>query len=144
MSFRIATARAEQAPVLAGILTGWTDETRWMPRLHSAKEAVGFLSHLIDTRMVLVAETTQGVQGFIAGANGMVDALYVARGARGRGIGRALLARFKRLGPVTLWTFQANHAAQAFYAREGFVVAETTDGAGNDEKLPDVRLVWRG
>ena len=52
--------------------------------------------------------------------------------------GRALLDEVKVLGLVQLWTFQANVRARAFYLREGFRELRFTDGAGNDEKLPDV------
>ena len=48
----------------------------------------------------------------------------------------------KAAGHLTLWTFQANDGARRFYAREGFREVEFTDGAGNAEKLPDVRLEW--
>ena len=34
------------------------------------------------------------------------------------------------------------YEADGFYVREGFTEVELTDGAGNDEGLPDVRLVW--
>ena len=37
-----------------------------------------------------------------------------------------------------------NIGAQRFYQRHGFVVAETTDGSQNEEKEPDIRLVWTG
>jgi ribosomal protein S18 acetylase RimI-like enzyme len=50
-------------------------------------------------------------------------------------------------GPeVRLWTFQANYRAVAFYRRNGFRTLETTDGSGNEERLPDYLLVrpWRG
>ena len=43
---------------------------------------------------------------------------------------------------LTLWVFQANVRAIAFYQREGFVVAQITDGQRNAEKLPDLRMVW--
>jgi len=33
--------------------------------------------------------------------------------------------------------------ARRFYGREGFVEVEHTDGAGNEEGEPDVRLEWR-
>jgi ribosomal protein S18 acetylase RimI-like enzyme len=44
---------------------------------------------------------------------------------------------------ITLWTFQANTAAIAFYLKQGFVEVERTDGSHNDERLPDVRMMWR-
>ncbi len=45
----------------------------------------------------------------------------------------------RRLG---LWTFAADAGARAFYQCEGFAPVETTDGARNDEGLPDVRQAW--
>ena len=36
------------------------------------------------------------------------------------------------------------NAAQRCYERQGFVAVERTDGAGNEEREPDVRLVWPG
>lgn len=57
---------------------------------------------------------------------------------------RALLADVKAVGPVRLWTFQANTLARAVYLREGFREVRRTDGRGSDEKLPDVLMEWRG
>ena len=58
--------------------------------------------------------------------------------------GRRMSARrAKARSPrLELWTFQANTRARAFYAREGFAEVKLTDGQGNDEELPDVRMVW--
>ena len=71
--------------------------------------------------------------------------LYICRpDRRGQGIGRALLAKVKETEPrLALWTFQANTGAIAFYSREGFAETGRTDGAGNEERLPDVRMIWR-
>ena len=76
---------------------------------------------------------------------GWVHQLYCRRGSTGRGVGRQLLKFAKSLSPkgLELWTFQVNDGARRFYAREGFVEVEWTDGAGNEEKQPDVRLEWR-
>jgi ribosomal protein S18 acetylase RimI-like enzyme len=52
------------------------------------------------------------------------------------------LAKDLRPGGLALWTFQSNVRAQAFYARHGFVEVRRTDGAANEEKTPDVRMVW--
>lgn len=40
--------------------------------------------------------------------------------------------------------FQVNKSAQRFCERHGFVAAERTDGAANEEREPDVRYVWPG
>jgi hypothetical protein len=37
-----------------------------------------------------------------------------------------------------------NVKARRFYERRGFAVVEMTDGRGNEEKEPDIRLVWAG
>ena len=85
----------------------------------------------------------RGPQGFLARDGEMIHALYLRPKARRRGFGKALLDQAKAETPrLTLWAFQANAQARRFYAREGFAEVEETDGAGNDEKLPDVRLTW--
>ena len=73
-----------------------------------------------------------------------VDQLYVDPEWTGRGIGGQLIehAKSRRPGGLQLWTFVTNVRAQRFYQRHGFAVVETTDGSGNEEKEPDLRLVW--
>jgi len=71
--------------------------------------------------------------------------LYVAAKRTGEGIGQQLLdrmldeARGDDLLRMSLWTFQRNAGARRFYERNGFVAVELTDGAGNEEREPDVR-----
>ena len=43
---------------------------------------------------------------------------------------------------LTLWTFQRNLRARRFYEANGFVAVRETDGAGNEEKEPDVLYRW--
>ncbi len=73
-----------------------------------------------------------------------VDQLYVDPSFTGMGWGSRLiqLAKSRRPAGLQLWTFVTNTEAQRFYLRHGFVVAETTDGSGNEEKAPDIRFVW--
>lgn len=75
---------------------------------------------------------------------GWVEQLYVATDRQGEGIGRRLLdlAKERSDGELQLWTFQVNARARRFYERNGFTIAEQTDGAGNQEREPDVRFVW--
>lgn len=84
------------------------------------------------------------VVGLLALRPGWVEQLYVDPAAQGRGIGAALLdqAKARNPGGLQLWTFQINAGARRFYAREGFVEVEHTDGAANEEREPDVRLTW--
>ncbi|HEY7024431.1 MAG TPA: GNAT family N-acetyltransferase [Candidatus Limnocylindrales bacterium] len=75
---------------------------------------------------------------------GWVEQLYVATEFQGQGIGRQLLdlAKARSDGNLQLWTFQVNDRARRFYERNGFTIAELTDGQGNQEREPDVRYVW--
>ncbi len=143
MSVAIEKAQTADADAVATILSDWIDETTWMPRIHTRQEEVSFGNLLIDEADVTVARHDAQVIGFLARRGGVIEALYVAASARHRGIGKSLLDQAKSAADgLGLWTFQANVRARAFYAREGFREVETTDGAANDEKLPDVRLIW--
>ncbi|MFI5730839.1 GNAT family N-acetyltransferase [Kribbella sp. NPDC051587] len=73
-----------------------------------------------------------------------LDQLYVDPDLAGRGIGSTLvdLAKDLRPGGLALWTFQSNLRAQAFYRSHGFTEVRRTDGAANEERAPDVRMVW--
>lgn len=143
--FSLSFATARDAGPLARILGDWARGTGWMPVLHSRDEDLGFLHRLIAGHRVRIARDAQGqALGFIAVRLCDIAAFHVAEGQRGQGIGKALLDAVKAEEPrLHLWTFQANTRAIAFYAREGFVPVERTDGAGNAEGLPDVRMIWR-
>jgi len=138
---RLTRAIAEDAEPLAKIMAGWIAQTPWMPQLHEPAEDIRFLHYLIREKQVTTLRNWRGVHGFLARDGGDIHALYLGPKARNRGWGRALLQDAKsQVRDLTLWTFQANTRARAFYAREGFVEVELTDGSGNDEKLPDVRM----
>ena len=74
-----------------------------------------------------------------------LDHLYIDPSWMGRGLGDRLMSlASERAGAgLQLWTHQVNAGARRFYERHGFTVAETTDGATNEERLPDVRYVRR-
>ena len=132
-------ATADDVPMMARVIGDWCRDTPWMPKLHTRQQDAGFVAGLVQTHVVRVA----GGLGFLARQGSEVDALYLAPEGRGQGWGRALLDEVKGLGLVQLWTFQANTRARAFYLREGFREVRFTDGAENDEKLPDVWMEWR-
>lgn len=136
-------ATPQDAGDLAAILRGWIHETPWMPKLHGPAEDLAFLAHLIATHEVTVMRRNGLAAGFLARLGPEIDCLYLAASARGQGLGAQVLDRAKAASPrLELWTFQANSGARRFYARHGFMETGLTDGAGNDEKLPDVRLIW--
>lgn len=141
---RLRPAQPTDAGTVGAILSAFIDETPWMPRLHSRAEDIGFAGHMIEQGWVTVAEEAGAVTGFLARNADDIHALYVAPAVRGQGCGTALLgAAQSQTEALTLWTFQANIRAQAFYRTHGFVEVERTDGSGNDEGLPDIRLIWQ-
>ena len=136
-------ARTTDAGATGAILSAFAADTDWMPQLHSAAENISFAGAMIDRGWVTVAEAERRVIGFMARDREDIDALYIAPGQRGHGVGAALLRQAQAAVPrLGLWTFQANTGAQRFYKRHGFAEVDRTDGAANDEKLPDIRMLW--
>lgn len=128
---------------VGAILSGFIDEMAWMPRLYTGAETIGFAGTMIDRNWVQVAEDEGAIQGFIARDSSFVHALYVAQSARWGGVGSMLVkAAQRKVDRLELWTFQANGPAQVFYGAHGFREVRRTDGAGNDEGLPDIEMVW--
>lgn len=128
---------------VAAILSDWVDETPWLPRVHTRGEDLAHAGILIDRGWVRVAEVRGAVAGFLARDKAAIHALYVAQSARNQGIGSALLTDAQAAtARLSLWTFEANTNAHRFYETAGFTLAERTDGAGNDENLPDRRYDW--
>jgi len=128
------------------ILNAWIDETPWMPRVHSHKSVIDFYEvHVFNTCDVFVGVTADhAVMGFLAiDANDLITSFYLAKSARGQGLGKQLLTRVKRdrARDLSLWTFEANSGAQAFYRREGFQDIRRTQG-DNEEHLPDILFQW--
>jgi GNAT superfamily N-acetyltransferase len=140
-------ADLEDAEACAAIVNDWIDSTEWLPRVHPHDDVVDYYrDHVLATSDVIVAERSGRVAGYLSlSGECFVSALYLAREARGQGIGAALVGEAKIRCPagLTLWTFQANGPARRFYARQGFVEVRRTDGE-NEEGLPDVLLAWVG
>lgn len=95
---------------------------------------------------VWVAETDGAVAAYARLSRTWLDDLYVAPAHAGQGLGAALLdlAKSRRPEGFCLWVFESNTPARAFYVRHGLVALERTDGEGNEEKAPDVRMAWPG
>ena len=105
-----------------------------------------FAEVIVPASDVHIAVDREDVVGVMALRGGEIDHLYLLPEHTGRGTGSALVRLAQQLQPdgLQLWTFQSNVGARTFYARHGFVEVEETDGVGNEERAPDVRLVWPG
>jgi GNAT superfamily N-acetyltransferase len=139
-------ATPADAPAIAALfLASRRAAMPWLPELHTLGETIHFFREVVPARRELwLAEAPAGaLLGFIAFGGGELEHLYVAPAARGDGTGGALLAlALARREPLELWVFRRNEAAQTFYARRGFVAVGETDGTGNEEREPDVRMRW--
>ncbi|MFE2048952.1 GNAT family N-acetyltransferase [Streptomyces sp. NPDC059459] len=101
---------------------------------------------VVPLRETWVAETVhEEVVGVLVLEGEELSQLYLAPEWRGRGIGDRFVALAKERAPgrLFLWTFQVNAPAHRFYERHGFTAVEWTDGAGNEEREPDVRYLWQ-
>ena len=124
---------------------------RYLPALHSGAEDMAFFAGVASVCaaegcLVEVAEGGGVVVGFSAVHADWLDHLYVDPAWQGRGVGSALLARAQaaRPGGLQLWVFEPNVGAQRLYARAGFAEVERTDGRGNIEGVPDLKMRWPG
>lgn len=144
MTITLRPARSTDAGRTGEILHRFAREHDWMPELHSCAETIAFCGRMIEQDWVTVAEEEAGVVGFLARNGAEIHALYLAQAARGQGIGHRLLERAKSgQAELSLFTFQANTGAQRFYERHGFIEVARSDGADNDENLPDIKYLWR-
>lgn len=119
----------------------------WLAEVHSDEETRWWMGNVVLRELTVRVVTLDGdVAGFAAIQPGWLDHLYIAPGHQRAGLGTRLLDEAKRLGgaPLRLWAFQRNHPARAFYRQHGFVEEELTDGAANEEREPDVRMLWSG
>ncbi len=131
-------------PQIAGILWSFGREADWLPRGRSRLTDLRMVTLLVRRGHVRVLRDHRGPVGFIARDGTRIHALYVLRRGRGQGAGRRLLEEAKQQADwLELWTAEANTAARQFYARQGFLEVLRGDGTGNDEKIPDIHLVWQ-
>ena len=91
-------------------------------------------------------EAPRQIDGFIGLTESHIEGIFVAKAARSKGIGKALLDYAKSRKPcLTLSVYQKNQRALAFYRREQFVVqSEGIDGDTNvvSTAILAVRYSW--
>jgi len=112
------------------------EDRQWMAARLADGDHEAWVAALTDGRIVGYALLTPV----------WLDHLFIAPDRCGSGIGTVLLDLVKSLRPdgFSLWVFESNAGARRFYARHGLVELEHTDGSGNEERAPDVRMAWPG
>ncbi|WP_408899159.1 GNAT family N-acetyltransferase [Nocardioides sp. R1-1] len=114
------------------------------PGVHPPDEVRAHLAARLRDSECWVAETGGVVVGYARFTRTWLDDLYVDPTHEGTGVGSALLDVVKARHPdgFSLWVFEQNAAARAFYAAHGLLEREHTDGSENEERAPDLRMEW--
>ncbi|MBI4883437.1 MAG: GNAT family N-acetyltransferase [Actinobacteria bacterium] len=121
-----------------------------VPVVHAPREVRRWMADEVVGRTDMwVAEVDGTIVGLLVLAVdakdvGWVEQLYLDPAWMGRGLGDRFvqLAKERVPGGLQLWTFQVNEPARRFYERHGFIAEQFTDGAGNEERSPDIRYRW--
>jgi GNAT superfamily N-acetyltransferase len=114
----------------------------FLPMLHTLEE---FITNVILKECeVTIAEDETGIVAFLARKGEEVRLLYTRPDRIGMGAGTQLIDASKGsgIGALELWCFQANTRARRFYEARGFNAIRFTDGADNEEQMPDVQYRW--
>ena len=134
-------------PALAEVYLAARDAAPMPPGVHPPDDVRAWVgSWDLSAREVWLAEVDGAPVGFANLTPTWLDGLYVVPAAQRAGVGSALVDLAKAVRPhgLGLWVFEVNHPARAFYRRHGFLELERTDGSGNEEHAPDVKMVWPG
>ncbi len=144
MKLRRATAEDAQAIAIVHRMATRVSLS-FLPELHTADDDLRFFRDLFPPgKEIWVAEAVGAVVGYVGFDADWIYHLFILPEHQGQGIGPALLAKGMADGRAKrLWTFQQNLRARKFYEDRGFVAVDFTDGAGNEEKTPDVCYEWR-
>ena len=81
------------------------------------------------------------IDGFIGLTENHIEGIFVAKAARSKGIGKALLDYAKSRRPrLDLSVYQKNERALAFYQREQFTVQ--SEGIDEDTNEAELQMLW--
>ncbi|HEY0950184.1 GNAT family N-acetyltransferase [Nocardioides sp.] len=139
-------ATEADAPAVAAVHLASRSAAAMPPPVHDDDEVRHWLAERLREDEVWVADQDERVVGYARLAGAWLDDLYVLPDRAAAGVGSALLEVVKARRPegFCLWVFEANEPARRFYARRGLVELERTDGSGNEEQAPDIRMAWPG
>ena len=146
-AIELVPAKPADADAIAEVFANARKGMTYLPESpYSEEETVAFFRRLIEDpgNTVFAAMTSEGhVAGFGVLGDRHADHLYVDPAYQGQGIGSRLLrAAQERYDHLEGWVFEKNTEALKLYERNGFKVAERTDGSRNEEHQPDVRIIW--
>jgi GNAT superfamily N-acetyltransferase len=143
--FKLRRATDGDAETIADLFFASYRLLTFLPMLHTIEGYHRFVaSVMLKECAVTVVEDDTGIISFLARQGEEVRQLYTRTDRIGRGAGTRLIevAKSSRVAALELWCFQANARARRFYEAQGFHAVRFTDGAGNEERTPDVRYRW--
>jgi putative acetyltransferase len=117
----------------------------FLPILHTVEEDRRYIQNVILNECeVTVAEDESGIVSFLAHQGEEVRLLHTRPDRIGMGAGTQLIDAEKAsgIGALELWCFEANERARRFYEARHFRAIRFTDGAHNEEQMPDIRYRW--
>ncbi|WP_212721482.1 GNAT family N-acetyltransferase [Nocardioides dongxiaopingii] len=141
----IRPAGPDDAAALAEVHLASRAAAPMPPAAHPPDGVRAWLAARLDSDdEVWVAEDAGDVVAYLRMTATWLDDLYVAPSHAGQGVGSVLLdlAKARRPDGFSLWVFESNTPARAFYRRHGLVEREHTDGSENEERAPDLRMAW--
>ena len=144
MPTSIRRSTPQDAAKVAEVFLASRATMTYLPSLHSDEETRAFIGGVALSKETWVADRDGKVVGFAVVDGGWLEHLYVHPSRFNTGTGDKLFARVTAQHPqgFQFWAFQANTGARRFYERHGCALVRLTDGADNEEKLPDALYVW--
>jgi GNAT superfamily N-acetyltransferase len=141
MDFTLRRATTCDADAITNVHWASFHLLTFLPMLHTIEENRRFITNVILKECeVTVAEDETGIVAFIALGGAEVRLLYTRPDRIGMGAGTQLIdaAKASGIGALELWCFEANARARRFYEARGFHAIRFTDGAHNEEQMPDI------
>ena len=145
MRFKLRRATACDANAIASVYSASFRLLNFLPMLHTIEDCRWFIANVILKECeVTVADDETGIVAFMALRGEEVRLLYTRRDRIGMGAGTQLInaAKVSGVDALELWCFVANERARRFYEARGFRAIRFTDGADNEEHIPDIRYRW--
>jgi ribosomal protein S18 acetylase RimI-like enzyme len=144
MATAIRRATPQDAPAAAEVFLASRATMTYLPHLHSDDETRSFIARVVGESETWIAERDGAVVGFAVIHEGWLFHLYVHPSRFNSNTGSRLFEQVCEKHPegFQLWAFQQNVGARRFYERHGCALVRLTNGAENEEKLPDALYVW--
>jgi GNAT superfamily N-acetyltransferase len=139
----LRAARGIDVPAVTDVFLAARRGMTYLPVLHTDDQTARFVSDLVATARVEVAERDGVIIGFAVVRGSWLEHLNVHPSSQGAGVGSRLIAWAQEISPtgLDLWVFQRDTRARALYAARGWRDVAFTEG-DNEEGQPDAHMRW--